>query len=344
VSDRQNHHYVPQFYFRHFTFGERRINLLLKGDGRLVRGASIKHQCARHNFYGSDEIESLFCTLEGRHASAIRSVINAVWDDNAPRLNEEQLGWLFEAVVSQRGRTAIEIEKHARPTESILIEVFKSYLALAPNIKNRAKMIRAVEDGHVRIPNPPLRATLLATQAAMESVPLVTDLGPYVLCNHTDFPFIFGDAPVVLINTYCQNITSLGVLGLQTPGLQIFMPLDTSTMLMLIDEDAYDGYPRMSRTIEISDRSDISQLNALQLHHSCDTVYFADWNDADHVGELWRAHKPTIVRPHMVSKVRNDILIDGVLSEQPIHHTFEPQLNIRLRLSFVPCTPISEGE
>lgn len=52
-------------------------------------------------------------------------------------------------------------------------------------------------------------------------------------------PFIFGDAPVVFYNSYYRNVTARGVLGLQSPGLQIFFPLDSTTLLLLMDDKVY---------------------------------------------------------------------------------------------------------
>jgi len=52
---KNNQHFVPQFYLRIFSGGERRIGLYGVDSGLLVPLASIKHQCYRHHFYGKNE-------------------------------------------------------------------------------------------------------------------------------------------------------------------------------------------------------------------------------------------------------------------------------------------------
>jgi hypothetical protein len=40
-------HFVPRFYFKLFTRGDRRIHVLLKKENRIITNVSIKGQCAR---------------------------------------------------------------------------------------------------------------------------------------------------------------------------------------------------------------------------------------------------------------------------------------------------------
>src|SRR5262249_31364694 len=153
---------------------------------------------------------------------------------------------------------------------------------------------------------------------------------------------VFGDSPVVFCNTYYRNVTTRGVLGYQTPGLQVFFPLDAQIALLLIDDQVYGGKYRDDVVLDIHERSDVSQLNALQLHHSLNAVYFADASDADYVLALWHAHKPTIIQPQARFLKRTDLQVMGESPQgQVVFHGFEPHLNIKLDLSFVRCEPIA---
>ena len=183
--------------------------------------------------------------------------------------------------------------------------------------------------------------TLRQIHVALESATLLVDMQPCVLRNHTDYPFIFSDSPVVFYNSYYRNITDRGVLGLQTPGLQIFLPLTSTLQLMMFDPTIYTGSCRKGPFCEITDRADVSQLNALQLHHSREAVYFANPDDAEYVKELYEVHRPRLVKPESEFRVRKDILVKGEPSEGKIPHTFERQLNHNLSLSFVNCAPVS---
>jgi hypothetical protein len=99
----------------------------------------------------------------------------------------------------------------------------------------------------------------------------IADLNLAVLRNYSDYPFIFGDCPCVLYNRYFYDQKSVGVLGFQSPGLMITMPLDSRTTILMYDPDTYemrDNYP----IIDVEKRADISQLNALQVYSSRNAV------------------------------------------------------------------------
>jgi hypothetical protein len=58
LSQKLNHHFVPQYHFRLFTGGKRYIHLASRDGSRFVRFASVKGQCARHKFYGDARVEA----------------------------------------------------------------------------------------------------------------------------------------------------------------------------------------------------------------------------------------------------------------------------------------------
>lgn len=235
----------------------------------------------------------------------------------------------------------LEIEKEFPAIESMLFHLFKEHMkqTLPPEQVN--EFLGPIERGEVRITESPISTVFRQIRAALESATLLVDMQPRVIRNHTDYPFIFSDSPVVFYNTYCRNITDRGVLGFQTPGLQIFLPLTPKLQLMVFDPSVYTGSCRNGAFCEVTDRADVSQLNALQLHHSRLTVYFANPDDAEYVKELYEAHKPRLVKPETEFRVRKDFLVKGEPSEGEILHTFERQLNHNLLLSFVTCTPVS---
>jgi len=339
-----NQHYVPQYYFKMFTKGRPRIHILLTTQDRIAINASIRGQCARTRFYGPKNIERIFSQLEGNHRTALRRIVDVAWASSRPLLEAKHLGWLWEAIVFQRARTELEISKTSPAIEALCLEVLKGHTEHAPDIADRAKLVEAIERGDVSFTEPGQATVFRSIATAMESVLLISDLDLHILRNHTDYPFIFSDSPVVFCNTYYENIKHRGVIGLQTPGLQIFYPLDSRTMLMLNDDEVYGGKRLESVVIDIVERSDISQLNALQLHHSLNTVYFARAKDEEYVTRLWRAHKHRIVQPRMNFEMREDWLVDGKPPVGVLYHMFESQLNIGLKVSFFDCEPIAPAE
>lgn len=70
MASKLNHHFVPKYLFRLFSGGEDYVHLVLKASSKVVFRASIRHQCAHHKFYGTDEIEDYLSMLDGRHATA----------------------------------------------------------------------------------------------------------------------------------------------------------------------------------------------------------------------------------------------------------------------------------
>ena len=74
MANKKNQHYVPQFYFKFFSKNKKSINILLKNNGQIIPNASIKAQCSKNNFYGSQELEDMFSSLEGEYSQVLRDL------------------------------------------------------------------------------------------------------------------------------------------------------------------------------------------------------------------------------------------------------------------------------
>lgn len=334
MAERKNQHFVPQYYFRNFSKGERCIHALLKQSSTIVYNAGIKGQCAKRKFYGPPEIETVFEKLDTRHNKAIRDALSTAWEPNVRQLDVQSLAWLWEAILFQRARTTLQAEKMAPMMESLALELFKEHLKHAANIQDREKLVAHIENGHVWLKQDRKVTLAHSILSALDSAILISDLGIRLLRNWTDYPFIFGDSPVVFYNTHYFNIKTRGVLGLQAPGLQIFFPLDAHTLLLLLDEKVYSGNIKNCVVFDVIQRSDISQLNTLQLHPSLNAVYFADKNSTEYIKRLWNAHKDSIQQPKAVFNRRDDLLVDGIKPEGILYHSFEPHIPYHLDLSF----------
>jgi hypothetical protein len=344
MAENANQHYVPQYYFKLFNGGKRQICLLFTKDGRVVPHAPIKGQCARHKFYGNVEIERQLSQLEGMHAATLRAMVETATTGDRTKWSQDQVIWLLQAVTFQRARTMLEVEKESPAHESMLLYMFKDYLKGKNRPEGAEECLNAIESGEVQIVADPTYIVLQQIQVALESAMLLLDMQIRVLRNCTDYPFVFSDSPVIYYNTYYRNVADRGVLGLQTPGLQVFMPLTSTLQLMLIDGSVYTGSYRDQQVCEITSRGDISQLNALQLHHSRIGVYFANSADTEYVKDLYEAHRSRLVKPESEFRVRTDLWVDDAPPEGELIHTFEKHLNHRLSLSFVDCTPASPRE
>ena len=189
MTDRANQHFVPQFYFRHFSCDGSTIGTLLTRDGRTIPRASIKGQCARKNFYGSKELESIFSVLEGRQCTAIRAVLEIAHNPLSPDLTPEELGDFLQAITFQRSRTALEIEKSTPATEKWMLDGFKNYLQSRDDLENLDELVSLINSGNVRITEPPCATVSRPVSIALEETSRITDLQLCLLRNRTDYPF-----------------------------------------------------------------------------------------------------------------------------------------------------------
>lgn len=355
MADRVNQHFVPQYYFKLFSKGEKDkkgrsyIHVFLPASNKIVPYAAIKHQCARKNFYGDPTVEAIFAQLEGRHRTALQFFIDAAWSDD-PRSRQlpmtKSLALLWEAILFQRARTKLEVEKHRPAIEHAYLESFKNFMIENADSANSATLLSALsacDSGEVQITEDSAAIAMTQVEMALQNVLLISDLDFVLLRNQTEYEFAFSDSPVVFTNTYCQNIDNLSVLGLTQPGLQIFYPLDAKTVVMLFDGDIYRGSHEDRFFIDLHHRSDVSKLNALQLHHHFNAVYFADESSAMYITDLWQAHGSSVIPPREKRRVDSGWYVNGKPLED-IDPYFEPQPNITLDLSFITCDPIAASD
>jgi uncharacterized protein DUF4238 len=287
-----NHHFVPQFYFRQFSEGARSICLLSKTDGRVVPRASIKKQCARNGYYGTQDLDS---RLEARHAPALRRLIDFAWASDTTDLEPEIIAAMWEAVVLQRVRTPLEHHKHHAAIEDLVVVMLRDYIARNPATDSREEMLEAIDGGKVRASANESRLACRRVAAALRMRLLISDLR--------------------------------------------FFPLDSATLLMLYDDAHYTGAFSSRLVFDVLGRYDVAQLNALQLHHSVDSVYFGNERWAEYVRSLWLAHNRSAVPPKASLVTHDDWLLDGEPVDD-VRHIFEPQLDFPFELSFLECEAI----
>jgi hypothetical protein len=344
MAEHDEHHFVPQHYFRLFNGGRDYICVWLPHRRTLVRRASVSGQCKRHKLYGSAEIDKAFSQLEGRHAAALKTLVHAAATSNPDALTWDDYSWLLHAIQFQRARTLMEVEKHAPALEAMQLELFKAHLIGTLPSEEAREMLGHIERGEVRLNEDPTSAVFRQIATAMKLAPLLSDLRPLLIRNHTDYPFVFSDSPVVFYNVYLRQVADQGVLGIQSPGLMIFYPLTPQLQLLMLDPTPYTIPLSRGLFCDITERADVSQINALQLYHSRHAIYFADASDAPYVQELCNAHSTTAVRPQTQFKMRRDLLVDGQRPDREIMHTFEPQVNYPLSLSFVSCVQMRQKD
>ena len=341
-----NQHFVPQYHFRNFSSNGKSIHVFLTRHGRSILNAAISGQCAKRNFYGHAEIESAFAALEQRHALAIRRLLDFYRGRSRSPLSMDDQIHLMHAVLFQRSRTEFEVDKHKGSHEQFALAAFRAHLASREDLDEKDRMLETLDTGQFTLSASPQYVLGHLIPIAMQSVELIADLKLIVLKNFTQFPFIFSDSPVVFYNTYYRRITNRGVLGLQTPGLQIFFPLSPTIVLMLVDPSVYEIATTTPGCTHVVHPCDVSQLNALQLHHNSNAVYFKSAQDEGYVNKLWRTHNPNVQSVASIFRrlSESNLVCRGVADASQVLHTFEPQVNHELSLSFIRCNQVNPDD
>ena len=338
-----DHHFVPQFFFRNFSQDGTRINLLHRASERIISNTSIRHQAQKKNFYGSAEIEKQLSHIEGHQATAIRRLLG-IAKNPGEMLRQEELIWLLNFILIQRSRTPYEANKTAEYQEVLASEWLSGVLDSDEARRSLPQSsIEAFKSGQIELKINPEFAVLSKMEMAFNAIPLLQDLKPVVLRNHTRRPFIFSDSPVVSINQFQRNVVSRGVLGLQSPGIQIFVPLSSSITLMFFDAERYSGAATEDWLIDIVHVSDVGFLNALQVHNSNATIYFSDVADADYVTSIHKAQLPRILDDLNVVQ-RYEPIGENSSEVTELIHTFERQLNVNPTFTFLDCEPAAAEE
>lgn len=345
MASKLNHHFVPKYLFRLFSGGEDYIHLVLKASSKVVFHASIRHQCSRHKFYGTDKIEDFLAKLDGRHAAAYRAVIRECWGDVPTGFTDDEFYWLFEALMLQRARTPRAAENLADDSEKFALYSFREYVKASPDDGMRDRILEAIDKGQVAVKEPIIGPLLHSLVIGLRSVIGITDLNLALLRNSTKHPFVFGDSPCIFYNRYLHDVPFVSGLGIQSQGLMIFMPLDQDTQVVLYDPVTY-ALPCDRVFIDLVENSDVSQLNALQVHSAKAAIYFANQQSADYLVDMVTAHRPLFRQSNseFILWPPGQLLIDDRPADTEVMHMFESQLPLKVDLSFVKTKSMSSDE
>jgi hypothetical protein len=342
LSRKLNQHFVPQFHLRLFSGDRSFIHLASRNGSRLIRFASIKGQCARHKFYGSTGIEDWLGSLETRHSMAYRDVVRRAWTNQALQLSPEEAHTLREAVLLQRCRTPRAARINAGALDKMMLSTYREHLLTLPQTAQTKITIDAIERGKATLNNTEHESLMNSIMTAFQCVDAISDLSLLILKNHTAFPFLMGDAPCTFSNHYLRMIKDKGVLGFFSKGLMITLPLNNQTQLLLYDPRVYNATYGSDCCLDVINKADVSQLNALQLHSAEQNLYYHDVSSETYIRELLELHR-TLLQHHESQYCLHGIgtmWIDGELNTRDLVQVFEPQLPITPDLSFFRMEPL----
>ena len=167
----------------------------------------------------------------------------------------------------------------------------------------------------------------------LDALEQISDLKAHLVVSRS-VPFITSDAPVYAYNQYCEGIRDIGITGLANRGLQIFVPLSPSLLLIIYDGRTYKIRrlaDRWSGRSVTNDVSDIDQLNLLQLLSAERNVYFSKWRQRKDIERLLpNLDRIRVTDPQVIREYGQDDDPDSSLLA-----TFERMADMSLSLSFM---------
>lgn len=305
--------------------------MLRKESGTVVQGpVRIDRQCFAELLYGSEEVEASLSRLESKHALAFRSLVARADATPCDEVPPETRDTVAEAVLLMRLRHPDRATMH--------LDAFAAMEAIASHSEDRPAA-EAVErhpaEGQHTKEEAVVQILMQVVHALTKSLAL-SDLQCLILVNRTDVPFLFGDNPVVLCNPYLQHIDYYGVLGWQTPGLQVHIPIGPKHHLVLCDPAAYEWPRHHGCVVDVEHGGDVAQLNALQMHNAINALYFHDLAYAESYERLLAVHRNEMRSTGVVVKT-GPLVCEGEPEDESrqVVCMFEPHLGLKLNLTCI---------
>ena len=253
------HHYVPRFYLSQFASKARRINIY-NLEGKFVKeDISLREQCRRPNYYKDPSIEAALGRMEEEAAKALRILMK----DPTPRLSESILRFIAAQIL--RTPSSVKI------SESLQGKLLHHLGATHQLSESQLLALGAIPHDQLPIYHLIVMDDLVN---AMEDL-------RFLMFNLAKSVLITSDNPVVKYNQYYERVRGMGTTGVGQKGLQIFLPLSPSHLLVLYDGNIYD-HVKSRRPTE----NDIDSINAFQIVSAETNVYFSDWTHKDRLTDL----------------------------------------------------------
>ena len=310
-------HYVPRFYLRAFGVDEKQISLYNVVRQKTVIGASLKHQCQKHKYYGDDDVENATADLETITAPVIRSILT---NDTLPAKGTKDYRNMLIFISMQMLRTV----QRGDSVNEFMYNFMKAIFDFAKGMLDERSKDKDVELISYKHPYP----ATFALQFFVELAVGIADLQPVLLCTKNNQFFITSDNPVVLYNKYCERGFKRGGRGVASIGLQIFLPLSPTRLLFLYDPSVYKVTTDRLNINRSLTNKDVNTLNTLQVVNAGENIYFRNPAVAKKVAGI--VERGASKRPsnfHGVEKFGTQY--DMIVCQHDNHP------NLELKLSFV---------
>jgi len=280
VAEYKNQHYVPQHLLRGWTDNEKLPVYNLENEQEYPP-TSISNLCSEDYFYGGPEMEQSMDGLEERHANIINKIRNAKSFDI---LKDIEILHFCSFVLLQRNRTKQTKQEADELIDNIGKEILKAQVEtgeIDPEIGDGVNILDIMDRFKITKEN----SLAFPMLQALTGVDLIKDLEVVVIENNTNKGFIISDHPIVHDNRRFKDEVERFLVGMQSRGLQVFVPISDEVQIMLYDPEAYivDYSDKQERRVSTSSTEVIQSLNDMQMINAFENVFF---REVGHGGEL----------------------------------------------------------
>ena len=322
---KRRQHFVPKFYLRAFQSAPNRIHLYHLNSCKAIKNASLRDQCYVHKFYGpSDKVENRLAELEDMAAPVIRAICES---GEPPQLGTDQHEILLEFVGLQILRTPVARQRIKEMVTKVNDQIFGDHDPLTGSGLTRFSPLTEHE------------ALGLQLNSAQEYVDAMSDLELHVARVGGRARLFTSDNPVFRYNSYCRGVHNYGVLGADSRGFQIFLPLSPRILLLLYDGTVYEVGDAASGRTSYLRREDVERFNATQILSAEECAYFSDWSEVGSVRRSVSNHLPHkqvgMIRVEQSPQVGNSATIHHWEDQSKLRFTL-PLSRLRWRASKVP--------
>lgn len=267
MADHKKQHYVPRFYLKRFTANEKAINIYHWKLGKTIFGASLKDQCYRDYFYGSDlKLELALADIEGTVDEMFKVIDGTL---TLPTLGSDDHYTLLMWIVLQSARTPYAADSVAESLDQMMQAIIGQH----PNTP------QPLIDDLRRHEIDPLQ---MAIRLKTPSFWLLRDMHMRLIRAPAGTSFITSDAPVASHNQLMFFRSQYGsTSGITWKGLQMFYPISSRLMIMLFDPNVYSVRATSGGFLALTDKRDVEEINVFQAAHSYGQFYFNSPNDTN---------------------------------------------------------------
>ncbi|PIF34316.1 uncharacterized protein DUF4238 [Flavobacterium sp. 9] len=262
----KNQHFVPQFFQRFFSYENngKTIGMFNTKLNTFKNQVSISSQLSSDYFYDQDgNLENWL----SQHETDSAPIFKEMWEKEKLPITQSKDHFKmlhFMVVLDLRNPIHFKIlnnlEQKLPETKSKISEGNLS----SDDMVSKLKEHQTYQGKHDSLQS----AELLASD--------LLDLKYKLIKNTTSTPFIISDNPLVLYNQFLEKrnwtIGSQRDFGLK--GLQLFLPLNDSYMLIAYDPNIYKLGSKKQQVVTIDDKNSIDQFNLLQFLNSETTINF----------------------------------------------------------------------